>query len=151
MIRVDKMTYLLLQETLVRYQNGDLENILLWKIILQDRKDLSARVSRIMKKIGHGHDKKYLSKTDTEATFGGGSLPGMRVPSCGITIELPDVTPEELYTRFINSDIPVIGSIIEDRYTIDFMTVLDDDIPGLTAAIESILEGYESKAAEQNR
>lgn len=44
MIRVDKLTYFLLQETLIYYANREIDNISLWSIIFQNKRILGNRI-----------------------------------------------------------------------------------------------------------
>ncbi len=45
MIRVDKITYMILQETLLEYVNGSQQDIELWKLIMQKPVDVMRNVN----------------------------------------------------------------------------------------------------------
>lgn len=142
MIRVDKITYYIIQETLLMYDNGAHENIPLWSVIFQDKKSISGKITRLMRNIKNPMKKDLVKRVNTMSTFGGGTLPALEVESAGVEILLPGVKPDDLYNKMISLDLPVIGTIIEDRYTLDFMTVFDEDIPYIASVIDDLLNKY---------
>lgn len=140
MIRVDKITYFILQETLIRYENRQLNDILLWDIIHQDKRDISNKINRLMRNIKNPVKKDFIEKVSTKSTFGGGALPTVEVDSFGIQIEIPGSGPDKLFTMFIAAEIPIIGSIVDNKYTLDFMTIFNKDIPLIAAVIDKIIK-----------
>jgi L-seryl-tRNA(Ser) seleniumtransferase len=142
MIRVDKITYYIIQETLLIYDNGEYEDIPLWSTIFQDKKTISGKITRLMRNIKHPMKKDLVKRVNTLSTYGGGTLPTLEVESAGVEIRLPGIKPDDLYTRMISLELPVVGAIIDDRYTLDFMTVFDDDIPYIASVIEDLLEKF---------
>jgi seryl-tRNA(Sec) selenium transferase len=74
------------------------------------------------------------------STFGGGSLPGIEIDSVGVQIDAQGFTAEEIYNAFVAMEIPIIGYILNDRFTIDFRTIYDRDIVYLTKALETLLK-----------
>jgi L-seryl-tRNA(Ser) seleniumtransferase len=73
------------------------------------------------------------------AAFGGGSMPGVEIPSLGIGIDMPGVKPDDIYSFFLDRDVPVLGLVSGDRFILDMMTVLEDDIPLLAGAIDELI------------
>jgi L-seryl-tRNA(Ser) seleniumtransferase len=137
MLRVDKVTYFILQETLLKYANNSREEILLWKTIYQEKKTISARISRMLKLVKKS-DKLIITKIDTRSTFGGGSMPGIEFDSNGIQIEISGMKPDEIYSAFIKSEFPVLGTVINDRFTLDFIAIFDNEIPLIASIINKI-------------
>ncbi len=142
MLRVDKVTYYIIQENLIHYQNNEIKNIPLWDILFQDKKDISARIIKIIKKVQVKGWKECLKKIETECAYGGGSLPGAVIGSYGLQIDIPGLGPEKVYSHFISHDVPIVGSIINDRYVLDFMAVFDDEVPHVTAALMNLLNTH---------
>ncbi len=145
MIRVDKMTYYILQETLINYMNGNISDISLWKIILQGKKAVQNRVNKLMRLVKNESKKELLSRIPLMSTFGGGSMPSVEIESYGIQINIPGVSPDRMYTIFINQDIPIIGKIVEDKFTLDFAALFEKDIPYIAETINTVLETYTVK------
>ncbi len=138
MIRVDKITYYLLQETLIKYQNNKIREIALWDIILQKRERLNKKVNSFLKRLS-SEEKKFVRKINTKNTFGGGAMPTVENDSLGVAIEVPEVSVEIIYTAFIREEVPIVGTIVDNRFVLDFMTVFETDIPRLAASVSSVI------------
>lgn len=137
MLRVDKITYFILQETLLKYSNNSREEILLWKTIFQERKNITSKISRLLKLINKS-DKLQITKIDTLGTFGGGSMPGIEFESNGIQVEISGMKPDEIYSAFIKSEFPILGTVANGKFTLDFITIFDEEIPAVAAVISRI-------------
>ena len=91
MLRVDKVTYFILQETLIRHVNGETGDIALWDIMLQDEKKISARISALPPEHHNPARKRCMTRIETRSTVGGGAMPGFRMESRGVRIEVPGI------------------------------------------------------------
>ena len=139
MIRVDKVTYYILQETLLGYVNEKGNNAELWNLILQDKEKVSAKVSKLLRMIDSGGKEKLLKKVSTTATYGGGTMPLSEVKSCGIEFNIPGMEPEKIYEYFISSFPPIAGTVKNNRFVLDFYTVFEKDIKALAVSINELL------------
>jgi L-seryl-tRNA(Ser) seleniumtransferase len=139
MIRVDKMTYFILQECLLLYENGRHGELPLWKTIFQDKNALSAKRDRILRRVKHPRRKEYLGRVETRAAYGGGSMPAVEIPSLGITVSIPGVKADAVFNFFIKRPVPVLGVISGDILVLDMMTVLERDIPSIAEAVDDLL------------
>ena len=137
MLRVDKITYYILQETLLKYANNSKEKILLWKTIFQEKKNNSAKIKKLLEIIT-ATDKLKITEIATKSTFGGGSMPGLEFDSTGIQIEISGMKPDEIYSAFIKSETPVLGTVTNGKFTLDFTAIFDNDIQDLAAVINKI-------------
>lgn len=128
MIRVDKITYMILQETLIEYVNGNKNNIELWKLIMQQHIDIMKKINlflSIMKERGMSG---CFKVAETKAAYGGGSMPGIELNSCGVEISVPEMKPNELNDYFLSYTPPIAGIVRDNRYIIDFFTIFEKDI-----------------------
>jgi L-seryl-tRNA(Ser) seleniumtransferase len=139
MMRVDKLTYFLLQETLLRYVNDEAGDIALWKMMFQDRREIARRIARFMGMMKRSGAISSVSRTGTRAVIGGGSVPGFEMESLGVQVRIPGAKAEELLAEFTCARHPVIGFISDGHYTLDFFTILDRDVPRLAAAAEEVI------------
>ncbi len=80
-MRADKMTLAALQQVALVYLSGDATTIPLWRMATTSVEDLRTRAERIVAEIGLG------TVVDSEAAAGGGSLPGLTIPSVGVAVE----------------------------------------------------------------
>ena len=138
MIRPDKMTYFILQEILVCYQNGLLDGIPVWGIILGGKRAADRRISRLVRSVRNPAGRSFLKKTKTMCAFGGGSMPGAEMESSGLAVSVPGFSADAVYRYFSRLETPVVGIISEGRFLLDFSTVLDEDVPILASAIEKL-------------
>jgi L-seryl-tRNA(Ser) seleniumtransferase len=80
-MRADKMTLAALQQTALVYLSGDATSIPLWRMATAPLDGLRRRAEGIAAAVTGA------KVVDTEAVAGGGSLPGLTIPSVGIAIE----------------------------------------------------------------
>jgi L-seryl-tRNA(Ser) seleniumtransferase len=146
MLRVDKVTYFILQETLILHVNGEYDDIALWGIMRQNKKDISARISRFIRTIKSPGKKQILKRIETQSTIGGGAMPGFHMESMGVQIDVPGISAEDIHSAFISADVPVVGTIIDGHYTLDFRTVLDIDVPAIAGVVERLIARYNGSA-----
>lgn len=140
MLRVDKITYYILQETLLRYANARKEDLPLWSMIFQDKKGIAQKITRVQRGVNTHEKKGLLRRVILTSTFGGGTLPAMGLASLGLQIDIPGLSGDAIYAHLIHEDIPIVGYILDDRFTLDFRTISDRDIPVLTAALNRLIE-----------
>jgi L-seryl-tRNA(Ser) seleniumtransferase len=79
-MRADKMTLAALQQTALVYLSGDATSIPLWRMATAPLDELRARAERIAAAVP------TAKVVDTEAVAGGGSLPGLTIPSVGVAV-----------------------------------------------------------------
>ncbi len=139
MLRVDKITYYLLQETLIQFANRDIEKISLWNIIFQNKKILGNKINRLTKKVKSENKKDIITRVPIKSLFGGGTLPTLKIESAGIQIDMPGISAKEIYNRFLTMPIPIVGYIIDDKFTLDLRTISNDEIPEVADAIDNLI------------
>ncbi len=142
MMRVDKISYYILQETLLRHVNGEADDLALWKMMLQEKKAIAARVSRFLRLVKAPSSKEALRRVETRCAIGGGAMPGVGLESLGVSMELPGVGADELYESFLAANVPVVGAVHDGRYIIDFFTIRDRDLPDLAAAFDLVIARF---------
>ncbi|MDY6934402.1 MAG: L-seryl-tRNA(Sec) selenium transferase [Spirochaetota bacterium] len=142
MFRVDKITYHILQESFIQYSNKNLEEISLWNIIFQNKKIIGNKVNRLLKKIKVEDKKTIFTRVPLKSIFGGGALPTVKIESMGLQISIPNVKGEEIYRKLIYDDVPIVGYILDDKYTLDFRAIFDEDIPIIAEALGQLIEFY---------
>jgi L-seryl-tRNA(Ser) seleniumtransferase len=128
MIRVDKITYMILQETLIEYVNGNKNNIELWKLIMQQHIDIMKKINLFLSIMKERDMSGCFKIAETKAAYGGGSMPGIELNSCGVEISVPEMKPNELNDYFLSYTPPIAGIVRDNRYIIDFFTIFEKDI-----------------------
>jgi L-seryl-tRNA(Ser) seleniumtransferase len=126
-MRPDKVTLAAVAATLNLYRSGQAATeIPLWRAVATPMADLQSRASAVAAAV----DGVALT---TEATFGGGALPGVIVPSCGIA--LAHRKPDALAAALRTGVPAVVGRIEGGRLILDLRTVEPDRDRDLEAAI----------------
>ncbi len=146
MLRVDKISYLILQETLISLMNGRPEDVSLWEIILQPKEAIDKKINRLMRSIKSPLKKDMVKKLALFSTFGGGALPGAALQSAGIQIEIPGISAESIAASLIKAEVPVIGYIVDGRFTLDLRTIRGDELPALAEAIDRLIADHAAGA-----
>ena len=141
MLRVDKITYYLLQETLIHYSNREIEKVSLWNIIFQNKKILGNKANRLIKKIKAKSRKDFTAKINARSVFGGGSLPTLKIESIAVQVSVPGMSGNQISDSFLNRPVPIVGYILNDKFTLDLRTITDAEIPEVAEAIDSLIEG----------
>ncbi|MCU1430710.1 MAG: selenocysteine synthase [Actinomycetia bacterium] len=84
-VRADKMTLAAMQSVALTYLSGDATSLPLWQMATATIAELRARAERIASAVAG------LKVCDTAATAGGGSLPGLDIPSVGVALDVDNV------------------------------------------------------------
>lgn len=130
-LRVDKLTLAALEATLRLYANGELDQIPTYRAL--SRTDLAEVEERIVKGVG-----KPCVREDGACEPGGGSLPGVTLPSRRVSFDSDD--PMELARRLRLGDPPVVGYIEKGRLWLDLKTVEPDDEEPLVNSLRRALQ-----------
>jgi len=146
MLRVDKVSYFILQETLIRHVNSEYDDIVLWGIMKQTTKEISARISRFMRAIKNPVKKQIIKRIRTQSAVGGGAMPGFQMESMGVQIDVVGVGAEEIHSSLISDSVPVVGTIIDGHYVLDFRTILETDVPYAAAAVDRVITRHDRSA-----
>ncbi len=140
MIRVDKITYMILQETLLEYVNGRQQGIELWKEILQKPDDVLGKVNMFLDIMKDREITGYFNIIETKAAYGGGSMPGVELVSSGVEIKISGMKPDAINDYFLSCVPPIAGTVRDDKYVIDFYTVFERDIKDIAESAEVLIK-----------
>ena len=124
-VRADKLTLAALQQVALAYLDGDATMIPLWRMATTPLDDLAVRAERLAGTITGA------KVTDTEAVAGGGSLPGLTIPSVGVTVEV--TAPEAVLAALRAAG--VVARIERGAVVCDLRTVDAGDDERLGAAL----------------
>ncbi len=108
-----------LQETALSYLNRAGEQIPFWQMTTHSINDLTVRAQAILLALRTGHD---ASTVATEAVPGGGTLPGVSIPSVGIELRGEHVDDLRSQSR------PIIARVTSQKTTVlDLRTIEQQD------------------------
>jgi L-seryl-tRNA(Ser) seleniumtransferase len=133
-LRVDKMTYAALEATLAEYAAGRAQTTVpVQRMLAMTADEIRARADRVASAI-RGHDGWRADVLRGMSAIGGGSAPGVELPTWLIAIEKSGVTPDALEALLRRGSPPVIVRIERDRVLLDLRTVLPEQDSALTAS-----------------
>jgi len=120
-LRVDKLTYAALGAVLREYLLQNLAGIPVLAMIAQTQEQIRQRARRLLAQC-QGMPVELL---DGRSVAGGGSTPGMALPTCLIAVDPPPaMSISQLEGRLRASPTPVIARVEKDRLLLDLRTVL---------------------------
>jgi L-seryl-tRNA(Ser) seleniumtransferase len=125
--RADKLTLALLQEVADAYLSGRAASIPLWRMATEPVEALRVRAEAIAATVPG------LKVVDTEAVAGGGSLPGLTIPSVGVAFETGDA--DALHAVLRAED--VVARVDDGRLLCDVRSVDPGDDQLLAEALRS--------------
>jgi len=124
-LRADKLTLAGLQAVANAYLDGDATTIPFWHMACTPVDELRARAESI------AAAQPGAKVVDTEAAAGGGSLPGLAIPSCGVAVEAASVNALTARLRAER----IVARVEGDRVVCDLRTVDPVDDARIAAAL----------------
>ena len=141
MLRVGKLTDMALEQTLRLFRDPASlpETHPLYRMLSKKVPDLRAAAEALAKTIGR--PKGRVSVEEGSSEMGGGSLPGVELPTALVAIRSgQDRPPLEIAQRLRTRDVPVIARIQDDRVVLDVRTLLPGEDEIVAKAVEGGLE-----------
>ena len=122
-LRVDKLTYAALEATLIEHATGHAgDNVPVVRMIETPVEQLEARADALRSRLTDVPGLS-VSSAATESTIGGGSTPGVTLPSRALAVEAAGRSPAALSKALRAGMPPVIGRIAGNRLLLDLRTV----------------------------
>ncbi|MGJ0376436.1 L-seryl-tRNA(Sec) selenium transferase [Aliarcobacter cryaerophilus] len=131
MLRVDKITLALLEESLNIYLKNELDKIPTLKMLNTKLEVLEQRAN-ILKNSINNFIKCEVIKSST--MVGGGTTPNKKIPTIALSLEYKNLKANEI-EKILRKNL-IISRIENDKVLLDFRTILEKDI----AIIEEILK-----------
>lgn len=131
-VRVDKVTYAGLEATLRAFTSGRAASTVpAVRMLAMTLASIVARANTLADQLRHAGVP--CDTAPGECAVGGGSLPGVTLPSCLVRLETR--TPDHLLARLRQGRPTVIARIADDRVCLDLRTVPDSDDRSLAGAV----------------
>jgi L-seryl-tRNA(Ser) seleniumtransferase len=135
-VRADKSCLAGIDMTLRHYvQNEAEEQVPVWWAISRSTDWLEQRIAGWLGALGTEHARSRAVKS----VIGGGSLPGMTLPSHAMVLDLPGYTAEQTARRLRTGTPAVMPRIVDDLVAIDARSVLKDEDEHVLKAVKSLL------------
>ena len=131
MLRVDKITLALLEESLNLYLKNELDTIPTLKMLNTKVEVLEERANLLKAKI-ESFIKCEVIKTST--MVGGGTTPNKKIPSFALALQFKDFRANKL-EEILRKNL-IISRIENDRVLLDFRTIKEDEIEKIANILE---------------
>ena len=130
MLRVDKITLALLEETIKSYLKEEFEQIPTLKMLFTKTDELKQRALHVQNQIGD----KYCDVIQTKTIMGGGTLPNRKFPTIALHIKGKADKLEKEFRKNL-----IIGRIENDKFLLDFRSIQKKDEPIVIKISKKIL------------
>jgi L-seryl-tRNA(Ser) seleniumtransferase len=123
-LRVDKMTYAALEATLTEYAAGRASaTVPVQRMLTMTADEIRVRAATLADQV-NAIDGWQAEIVAGVSAIGGGSAPGVELPTWLVAIAKDGLTPDALQERLRRLTPPVIARIEHDRVLLDLRTVL---------------------------
>ena len=140
-LRVDKLVYAALEATLLEYATGRAgRSVPVAAMIGATTESLRARARRIAAQFATV-PRVAVATTEGESVIGGGTTPGLTIPSCLLSVRIEGCSSRDLEALLRQATPPVIGRIDQDQLLLDLRTVQPDEDELLAAVLARLATG----------
>jgi L-seryl-tRNA(Ser) seleniumtransferase len=137
-LRVDKLTYAVLQQTLLAYAREDYDAIPAVAMMRLSADNVRARAEALVAAIGEQHSALSFEIRQGESVVGGGAAPGATLPTFLIAMQHGAMSTDELAAKLRRNDPPIIARVEEDRVVLDLRTVFADEDEAIRQALATL-------------
>lgn len=128
-LRSGKESYAVIAETLrafavVQHE----ERIAIYRMLAAPVEVLRARAAKLVRGTA-------ARVVPSDCALGGGTTPAETIPSVAVEVR---GSASKLQSHFLRNDPPIVGRIVDDRFTIDVRTLLEEDLPHVRNAVRAI-------------
>ena len=134
-LRVDKLTLSTLEIVLLSHLRGEWIDIPVLGMLAADESELRDRSEAMARRAGNP----AVTSIPLKSVVGGGSVPGVEIPSWGIALSPGKMSATELEKQFRLSRRPVIVRIEDDRVLLDLRAVSRDEEDALLGVIAEVM------------
>ena len=137
-LRVDKLTYAVLEATLLAYLRQDRQSIPALRMLHLGAEEIAERAAAVRAQLHSGVLQVELIVG--ESVIGGGSAPGAVLPTKLLAIRGEGLSADELAERLRRNDPAIIARVEDGRVLLDLRTVFPEQDEKIAEALKRIAE-----------
>jgi L-seryl-tRNA(Ser) seleniumtransferase len=135
-LRVDKLTYAVLEATLLAYVKHDHDAIPALRMMHLSKDEIGRRTEAVAAKSNSPELTAEL--IDGESVIGGGAAPSTVLPTRLLAVTREGLSADEISARLRASEPPVIARVEEGRVLLDLRTVFPEQDENVIAALRAL-------------
>jgi L-seryl-tRNA(Ser) seleniumtransferase len=136
-VRVDKLQAAALEQVLVIHALGETDDVPVPRMLREPTESVHRRARLLCETLGGDLERAHVQRCGS--VVGGGSMPGIGLPSWGVRLTVPD--PAAFAARLRTGSPSVFCRVEREHVLLDLRTVADDQIPDLARATWYAMEG----------
>ena len=133
MLRVDKLTLALLEESITSVLLGKLDEVPTLKMLFTQVDELKDNALSLQNAISDICETEII---ETRTVIGGGTTPNRTIPSIALTIKIKNYKQNKMEKLFRENKI--IGRIEKDKFLLDFRAIQKNEIVQIINAVKEI-------------
>ena len=140
-MRIDKLSLACLEATLRIYLEGPevWKEIPVFSFLTAPLEVLAGRARRLIELMGPGAREVFDPQVEEgQAEVGGGSLPGALIPTRCVTLRPCSVPVQSMEEKLRGGDPPILARIQKGNLILDMLTVQDDELEQIGAALAEL-------------
>ncbi len=141
-VRIDKLTLAALEATLKLYRDEQqaIESIPTLRMLTIGRPEIERRARQLAAELqALSDDRLQVDLCDMPSQAGGGSLPMLVLPSWGVSLRIRGISTQAVETALRRQRPAIIGRIENDLFLMDARTIMDEELPLISAAFQHLL------------
>jgi len=140
-LRIDKMTLAALYSTFFEYADEEkaIKNIPTLRMLTEKADSIKERAKKIASGLKKAVEKASIEVIADSSEAGGGSLPGVSLPTYAVGIKSAKMSPNKMEERLRKGDPPVVARIKEDALLLDARTVQPGEVATLIECVRKAL------------
>ncbi len=129
-LRVDKMTFAAMEETLKKYRDTEkaLRDIPILHMITEPADSMQTRAYRLAEQIQEKNPAFHTEVVPVQDQIGGGSAPMVYLPGFAVAVTSDAMSTQKLETALRGSSLPIVARIHDDRLLLCVRTIAESDV-----------------------
>jgi L-seryl-tRNA(Ser) seleniumtransferase len=137
-LRVDKLTYAVLQQTLLAYAREEYDAVPVVGMMRMSAESIRERAEALVKAVRGQASALRFEIRAGESVVGGGAAPGATLPTFVIAMQHESLSADELSARLRRNDLPIVTRVEDERVLLDLRTVFADEDELVRKALSTI-------------
>lgn len=139
-LRVDKMTFAAMEETLKKYRDTEksLRDIPILHMITEPADSMQTRAYRLAEQIQEKNPAFHTEVVPVQDQIGGGSAPMVYLPGFAVAVTSDAMSTQKLETALRGSSLPIVARIHDDRLLLCVRTIAESDVEIIAQAFISL-------------